>query len=252
MTSPAVKLLAAAGGGPFTPESLPGLFTWLDASDTATITGSPTITLWADKSGNGNDATPSGAAPTTGTRTINSLNVLDFDGADDKLSFPATTSSSFTIYMVVEADVLPTAGLSKRLMSNYDGSGALAAGEFIVDVLDSSGDKPRIVFNGGSTTMTSTITTGTAYVITARFGNGTGDTTTLIQFNDDGGVASGGTSGSTAAIRDWAVGEDSTVGTAEYWNGKIAEIIVYDGYAHGSADRTLVKDYLYSKWGITP
>ena len=59
---------------------------WLDASDTSTITEvGGAVSQWDDKSGNGNDFTQGTAAnqPTTGTRTQNGLNVLDFDGTAD-------------------------------------------------------------------------------------------------------------------------------------------------------------------------
>lgn len=61
---------------------------WLDASDTSTITESGgEVSLIADKSGNGNDASQAtaGQKPTTGATTLNGLNVLDFDGIDDQL-----------------------------------------------------------------------------------------------------------------------------------------------------------------------
>jgi hypothetical protein len=58
---------------------------WLDASDSSTITESAGfVSQWDDKSGSGNHF-PQGsgsAQPTTGTRTLNDLNVLDFDGGN--------------------------------------------------------------------------------------------------------------------------------------------------------------------------
>jgi hypothetical protein len=65
---------------------------WLDAADTTTITASSgSVSQWNDKSGNSRNFTQgtAGAQPTTGTRTQNSLNVLDFDG-NDALVGPTT------------------------------------------------------------------------------------------------------------------------------------------------------------------
>ena len=58
---------------------------WLDASDETTLSGpgGGAVSTWSDKSGNGYDLTQNTSAnqPTSGTRTINGLNVIDFDGS---------------------------------------------------------------------------------------------------------------------------------------------------------------------------
>jgi hypothetical protein len=69
----------------FFPASIAGLTLWLDASDTGTITASGgAVSQWRDKSGNGNHATQGTEARqfTTGSATINGLNVLSGDGDD--------------------------------------------------------------------------------------------------------------------------------------------------------------------------
>ena len=61
------------------------IFSWHDAADTSTITESGgSVSLWADKSGNGNDLAQGTAArqPTSGAASWNSRNVLSFDGGD--------------------------------------------------------------------------------------------------------------------------------------------------------------------------
>ena len=57
---------------------------WIDPSDQSTITeASGRVSQIDDKSGNGNHITAAGSdRPTTGTRTINSLNVLDYSGTN--------------------------------------------------------------------------------------------------------------------------------------------------------------------------
>jgi len=77
---------------------------WLDASDSATITASSgLVSQWNDKSGNSNNFTATGVArPTTGTRTINSLNTLDFNGSNNFLSsgsqFMTGTTSAMAVF----------------------------------------------------------------------------------------------------------------------------------------------------------
>lgn len=87
---------------------------WIDASDTGTITeggGAGTgVTQIDDKSGNSINFTASGGAvPATNTRTINSLNVLDFDGSTDYLartSYTWPSSSKQLVYMVLPDDAV--------------------------------------------------------------------------------------------------------------------------------------------------
>lgn len=103
----------AAGGGGGTPTlPLTDIDMWWDASDTTTITATGSnVTLLADKSGRGNDLTPNGVEPVTGTRTVNGLNVLDFKPDITRRtmsrSVPNTniyTSKAFTLATVVDWD----------------------------------------------------------------------------------------------------------------------------------------------------
>ena len=69
---------------------------WLDASDTSSITASSgSVSQWNDKSGNASNFTQATGAnqPTTGTRTINGKNVIDFDGTNDFLECSSSTAS---------------------------------------------------------------------------------------------------------------------------------------------------------------
>lgn len=91
MTVAAVAIAAltltatSANAALWTPDGLGGisLQAWWDASDASTITeGTPgTVQAWADKSGNGYNATApnAGQRPLTGTRTIGGLNAIEFD-----------------------------------------------------------------------------------------------------------------------------------------------------------------------------
>jgi hypothetical protein len=106
------KYYAILGKQTFNPLDLPDLALWLDASDTATITASSgSVSQWDDKGPGGNDATQAIATnqPTTGSRTQNGLNVIDWDGSNDKLATGIVISSlrtnkAFTAAMVVKSD----------------------------------------------------------------------------------------------------------------------------------------------------
>jgi hypothetical protein len=106
-----------AGNARFYPfPSIANLAAHYDASDLSTISLSGNqVTQWNDKSGNGRHATQgtSTQRPLSGTRTINGLNVLDFDGTDDHLRndalaslFSGSNSFIFTAFYVRQSDVL--------------------------------------------------------------------------------------------------------------------------------------------------
>jgi len=83
---------------------------WYDASDGGTITESGgDVSQWGDKSGNANHMTAaSGEEPTTGSETLNGLNVLSFDGADpsgqylEDDDFPLPSSGDIAVFLVAE------------------------------------------------------------------------------------------------------------------------------------------------------
>ena len=83
-------MAVAGGGGPpaFAPTDVSGLLLWVDPSDLTTITESGgLVSQLDDKSGNANhmEQATGSMQPDTGTVTINGLNALAFDGADDRL-----------------------------------------------------------------------------------------------------------------------------------------------------------------------
>ena len=83
----------------WTPLDLTSLVGWWDASDTATITSSGgAVSQWDDKSGNGNHLVQATSAlqPTTGTRTINSLNAIDFIPTDDRMACTTVPNDDLT------------------------------------------------------------------------------------------------------------------------------------------------------------
>lgn len=106
---------------PVVGETAPALFTpsdisaqaWYDAEDEDTITeAAGSVSQWDDKSGNARHLTQGtgGAQPETGVRTLNGLNVLDFDGSDrmSKSAFPIV-GFNVSIFMVAEIDTINNA-----------------------------------------------------------------------------------------------------------------------------------------------
>jgi len=126
---------AASGGSPpFTPASIPNLLAWYDAADAGTIIQTAgSVSQWNDKSGNAYNVTQGTGAsqPTTGTRTQNSLNVLDFtsDGIQVPDAFrDAVTNSNSTLLIVFNSDV---GGQKQTLLTGLQGGGAVNFGSLI-------------------------------------------------------------------------------------------------------------------------
>ena len=93
---------------------------WLDASDSSTIEeNGGKVSQWDDKSGNNNHLTQATDAnqPTTGTRSQNGLNVLDFNG--DYLTKVFAVAQPYTVFAVAKSDA-PTGG--QNFFGNTDNS----------------------------------------------------------------------------------------------------------------------------------
>jgi len=205
---------------------------WLDAADTSTITEvGGAVSQWDDKSGNGYDVTQGTAAnqPTSGTRTLNSLNVLDFDGNDllIKTTSPTLTQPN-TVFFVAELD---TTGANRTLLDGAGGAGrnivratslnnwAIYAATFVTGgTSDTDPHIFRAVFDGASSSL---------------------HVDAVSTLTGDPGAQS---------LVGFAIG--ATYSATNGWDGAIAEVIIVDGTltAGEIAD---TESYLANKWGIT-
>jgi len=206
---------------------------WLDASDTSTITESGgAVSQWDDKSGNGNDVVQATAAnqPTSGSRTLNGLNVIEFDGTSVYLRTTASTikAQPNTIFLVWQLDVtnalqfvFDSRDTANRTVFNPQGDGTynMRAGTNLRGgTLDTDEHVCRLVFNSVS----SSLHVDGASVLTGDTSIGSWDLATIGASN---------------------VGDFSL-------DGIIAEMIVVNGLL--TADQiTATESYLASKWGIT-
>jgi hypothetical protein len=225
------------GHSPWIPKDIQTV-AWYDAADLSTI-GHPeglpnNVSTWADKSGNENDAAQGSGAlqPATGTRTINGLNVLDFDGTDDFMSL--TSGVDFVdkmFFIVLEKDVAKlqmlfgNAAINTQLrIKGFDQSLEYAA----VSPYWLTGAKSTTVIAEASPTICGFI----------------GDSS--LQFSINGTVENSGTgnNGSGDTVYDsigFGIGADP-------FDGKIAEIIAVDSL--DSDIRQRIEGYLAWKWGL--
>jgi hypothetical protein len=264
MRNPILGIVASAGGKP---APVPGYKVWLDASDISTITQvSNAVSAWTDKSVNAYvfEQLTATAKPTTNTRTINSLNVLDFDGTSDFLESTAAASTwnfmhnatGATTFMVLNTDA--NAGANALLATNA--GGASTPGVYYYVAPGGADQYDRVLISG---------TSGT-YVVNNRIDiadtwlNGTtqalglltdpSNATTLsrakLYRNNNTNVAiNGGADGGAYSTNNATNTLNICGGAGNYLNGMIAEIIIYDSQL-SSGDITSNMNYLKTKWGI--
>jgi len=203
---------------------------WLDASDESTLSGpgGGAVSTWSDKSGNGNELTQATSAnqPTTGTRTMNGLNVLDF--SSDALSLAGfTTTSPYTVIAVFAPDT------NTGTQYIWAADGATAVGYTGNDVFNLLND--GLVINGSSVG-----TFGQELVLWENDGAGS-------QIRRNGSVYASGTVG-TVGMGEINIGNRDDFNRA--FDGTIAEVIVVDGTL--TADQiSATETYLADKWGIS-
>ena len=220
---------------------------WLDAADSSTITESGgSVSTWADKSGNANDATQGSASkqPTIGVPTVNGLNVIKFNDADSQTLSVADDGifdvfgGSYTIFTVLYTD---NPGVNQRPFYITSGSGDVNLGN-----IDSGNVAERVTFGVNGISAQNSSVDNTLPYIAAFVRDGTTITNT---FNSD--TESTATDASVIDITPTRVDIGSDSDSGAYLSGNIAEILVFD-FAMSDIERSVIEDYLDSKWGNTP
>ena len=214
---------------------------WLDAADTGTIThAAGLVSSWLDKSGNLYTATQSSdpAKPITGTRTINGLNAIDFNGTTQffNVSGPLTIAgANHTAYALEQSDALT--GSQQILAGAQTGTSTRYSLQ-----LDPSSNRIVTNSNPSNIPVNATATANTNPNIMGMKRSGTA----LLAFYN----ANQGTAASAADMTSFIIFRiGSTAAGSSFFNGLIPEIILL------SRDTTLYEDnllggYLASKWGI--
>lgn len=253
---------AAAAGAP-----VAGYNVWLDASDTSTIThSSNAVSAWTDKSANAYvfQQLTSTAKPTTNTRTINSKNVLDFDGTSDFLASTAAASTwnfihnatGSTIFMVVNTDA--NAGANALLSTNEGGT--TTPGLYYYVAPGGADQYHRVLVSGTSGTyvVNNRIDASAVWLngTTQALGlltdpsNGTTLSRAKLYRNNNTNVAvNGGADGGAYSTNNANNTLNICGGAGNYLNGMVGEIIIYNSQL-SSGDVTSNMNYLKTKWGI--
>lgn len=233
-----------------TPITVPGCVAWLDAADTSTITSSGGAVSSVRNKANANIPFVQGTGvnqPITGTRTINGLNTLDFDGANywltanGLISYFTGSDMPFTIFSVCLCDT-PTAATQSSIWAiGNSASGA----QFQSQVYQSSLN----VCNRRDDT--STIATSGATYIAGNNINCVVFTGTTISSYTNATTNYTGTSldVGTLTLDRFAIGATIRNTNAHFFDGAIGEVIIYKG-ALSSTDRIAIQRYLGNKWGV--
>jgi hypothetical protein len=235
----------------FTPRSISGLAAWWDASDDATITLDTGVSVWADKSGNGRNATQSVSnnRPARDT-TINGRSVLTFDGTNDSLDFTGVARTVETMFAVVQqrdaaADTANASRYGTILGAASNSRGLLVRNQYNNDnfLFDPA-------FNGF------TLGVNRIVAVVAWLGS-SGDVPLAVYV-----LRRNGTSGMQGWINTTSLGTATTsesqtldrIGrsatSTSYFVGQMAEILIYDR-AILDAERLRITDYLMRRWAVT-
>ena len=248
---------------PFSPLALqPRL--WLDASDLTTITeSSGAVSEWRDKSGNGYSFTQatSTAQPTTGTTTLNGLNVLSFDGIDDWMVSTAAASewkflhdgTEYLAGLVVRRAV---AGVFAAFYSTQIAIGSVqqTGTRMVFNVANQWGiiihGLPGVVVANGITS----VGTGTSpRVVSARVSPSASVANRLTMALDGGQpITPNGSNGALTTndpYRTLHLGTQATA-TTGLFNGYMAELVFVTGSSVTDLNRQRLHEYLNRKWAV--
>jgi hypothetical protein len=211
----------------------------------AVADGSGNVTTWADRSGNGNDATP-GISPTLTPNAIAGQPVVSFAGAIRHVNLPDTStlgiaSSDYEIFVVAQSGSSSvqflTAGGTAAGNEDYElHLNGDAGARFIPE--ERPGGDPADFADIGSPGQ---FTDGAPHLFSIRVGADTG------VIKADGLYSGDNVAGAqNAANRVLTLGVRGDGGYP--LNGDIAEVLVYDR-ALTPSERLAVEEYLSAKWG---
>jgi hypothetical protein len=232
------------------PLIIPGCVGWLDASDVSTITSSGGSVSSVRNKVNSGVPFIQGVGtdqPTTGTRTINGLNSLDFDGANDYLTANAL-ASLFT------GDDKPMTILSACLCDDptvISQSSIWAVGSSATTTPFYSQVYQNSLNVANRRDDSSSQVNSSAAYIAGNNVNCLVFTGTTVSSYTNNTTNYSGTSQNTGVLTldRFAIGATIRSTNTNFFNGIIGEVIIYNR-ALSDSERILVQRYLGNKWGI--
>ena len=234
----------------FSPSTLSGLSLWLKADAGVSLSGS-NVTVWADQSGNGRNATPVDVSPTYNSSDLNGKPTISLSSVagetNQSLQILGNPMGQFgtTAFVVNYVD---------KAIFNNDNNGALLGNfgnasdgshwpyGFTNSVYDSFGTDSRKNDLG----IPAAILNWNIYSVISEdnnwklFCNGT-------EFSSD---SSNVYSNSIANSTSLYVGMQNNAGSDQVFKGKVAEVVVYNRVLT-STERQQVEQFLFNKYSIS-
>jgi hypothetical protein len=213
-------------------------------SGTTLATNSQPVQQWNDGSGNGAHGvnTNGTTRPTYTTAALNGMPTLDFAGASAQ-----TLTAGVNIQPAVMPDVTVIAVAKSITVTNtvaklWGHDAPTQSAGFMRGVgIDGRAFPYFSYFTGAGVASLGTISPNTYFINTSSY-----TTSTFNGFIDGASTASGAVS-NTGGLTSLSIG--SLTPTSEFWNGSIAEFIVYNKVL-SEAERVLVENYLAAKYGL--
>jgi len=243
----------------FDPRSIPGCQTWLDASDSNTITYSSgsNVSIWKDKAPYGNNARRLQGTPIRVSNAMNGLPAMYLDGSNaTSAAFtgtcPPNVTNQLTVFAVftVESGVQDAGRLFSLMYPDYQNPNSMMPLGY-----NTGSNTLRVERNSSGYNATSNALTFGTPTLAACVVNGA---TTTIHMNGTQ-ILSTSTVSSNLAYTYYTIGcfgqargvGDNGVGpwNGYTWKGYVGEIILYSN-ALSTAQRQQVEGYLAWKWGF--
>ena len=238
---------------PFVPSQIGGLTIWLKADAGITKDGSDRVSNWNDQSGNNNHFTQATgtAKPLYTASAKNGLPAIVFDGTSDYMASAAFTLGAFSLFSVVSRkwQTATYAGLFRHNLTATTGQGFFTTSSVVYGwnsaefVVSGNGfqdtQSPRAIGPYGS------LTNDTYHLIST----GCGASNTFLRLNKTSVARTTTNASITAVSATAAIGTDAALLNADWWDGGIAELLIYNSVL-SAGDIAKVETYLSSKWAI--
>ena len=212
---------------------------WFDASDASTITESGgAVSQWNDKSGQDEHFVQATASkkPTTGSRTLNSLNVLDMDGGDDMLASAFVLTNLHSIFAVASAD----SNGYRRILNGF-------VDEYYYFGTEQSTKNYATFYGAGSSWYDTDDNVPNSSIASAQVMGVTSDGSNATPYFN--GVAMSTKSSNMGGSAPAGLQLGAKDGLIHPWDGVIAEIVIMTSVA-STADRQKIEGYLAWRWGL--
>jgi hypothetical protein len=234
-------VVGANYNAPFTPNEIPSLSMWLDASNAGdfVINGDGVVTRWNDKSGLGNNmSVPAGQQGP----------VRDVDGDDNPYV-------GFNSKVLAANNIINSADFSVFFVGTYISNAGMGDHYVLASM-----NKLRVNANN----IVYTVPTGPALNIPYLYNAGVSKLFSVVaRSNADGTALSAGINGAITTVSSpvenvvddagFVLGARSTDGGStfgQYGNVRVSEVIAYKNNLL-PAEREKVEGYLANKWGLT-